>query len=238
MTTTDDIIALAAQAAPTERSAADLVLFTRAVTRGMNSDVLRALRALRPGSLPDSPSWRAWLTATAATATATVGASVASGASDADGAGHATALTARFAICAAATALANEAPAPAASTPPDDYLAAAAAVAAGTAAAALVEGGLADAGGWSVPAVAAVIGAGVAAGIMLRLPEAMLRHTLGICATQAAGVLVATGTSAGPLQAGKAAFNAVEAAHLARLGFTSSRDPLDGRRGLFALFNR
>lgn len=218
MTTTDDILALAAHAAPTERSAADLVLFTRAVTRGMNSDVLRALRALRPGSLPDSPSWRAWLTATAAT----VGAS--------DDAGSATDPAVPFATCAAATALAAE-------TPTASTNQALAAVAAGTAAAALVESGLATADGWSVPAVAAVVGAGVAAGIMLRLPEARLRHALGICATQAAGLRVATGTSAGPLQAGKAAFNAVEAAHLARLGFTSSRDPLDGRRGLFALFN-
>jgi 2-methylcitrate dehydratase PrpD len=44
------------------------------------------------------------------------------------------------------------------------------------------------------------------------------------------------GTDAGPLQAGKAAFNAVEAALLARAGFTGPAEPLDGRRGLFALF--
>lgn len=230
MTTTDDILALAAHAAPTERAAADLVLFTGAVTRGLNSDVLRALRALRPGSLPDSPAWRAWLTATAATSgiglTAVTGSDL-TATNGAGGTGSAAGLTVRFAACAAATALAEDA-----STAPVS------AVAAGTAAAALVEYGLADAAGWSVPAVAAVIGAGVSAGIMLRLPESGLRHALGICATQAAGLHAATGTDAGPLQAGKAAFNAVEAAHLARLGFTSSRDPLDGRRGLFALFNR
>jgi 2-methylcitrate dehydratase PrpD len=84
--------------------------------------------------------------------------------------------------------------------------------------------------------VSAVIGAGLAAGMMLHLEQDQLRHALGVCATQAAGLRSAAGTQAGPLQAGKAAFNAVEAAQLAGLGFTSSREPLDGRRGLFALF--
>jgi 2-methylcitrate dehydratase PrpD len=60
--------------------------------------------------------------------------------------------------------------------------------------------------------------------------------TVGVCATQAAGLRAAVGTEAGPLQAGKAAFNAVEAALLAREGFTGPAEPLDGRRGLFALF--
>lgn len=216
MTTIDDILALAAQAAPTEQSAADLVAFTKAVTLGVHTDVVRALRALRPGSLPDSPAWRAWLSATAAIAGARAG-----------GAARPTPdLTVRFVVCAAATATDGASGA-------DCF----AAIAAGNAAAGLVESGLADAGGWYVPAIAAVIGGGIAAGMMLRLPETSLRHALGICATQAAALRAATGTAAGPLQAGKAAFNAVEAAHLARLGFTSSREPLDGRRGLFALFN-
>jgi 2-methylcitrate dehydratase PrpD len=126
-------------------------------------------------------------------------------------------------VCAAARALG------------DDCLAA---VAAGLEGAALVESGL-DAGagpGWSVPAVSAAIGAGLAAGLMLGLPDDQLRNAIGICATQAAGLCAAAETDAGPLQAGKAAFNAVEAALLAREGFTGAIEPLDGRRGLFALF--
>jgi 2-methylcitrate dehydratase PrpD len=229
MTTTDDILALAAHAAPTAQSAADLALFTAAVTRGANNDVVTALRALRPGSLPDSPAWRAWLSATAATAAIPGLAAV----GDGNGTWQSAGLAVRFAICAAVTALADASAGPAA-----PVASAASAVAAGATAAALVESGLADTGGWSVPAVAAVIGAGLAAGVMLRLPETPLRHAVGICATQAAGLDAATGTGAGPLQVGKAAFNAVEAAQLARLGFTSSQEPLDGRRGLFALFNR
>jgi 2-methylcitrate dehydratase PrpD len=71
--------------------------------------------------------------------------------------------------------------------------------------------------------------------VLLCLPEDQLRHALGIAATQAAGLRAADATDAGPLQAGKAAFNAVEAAFLAQAGFTSSRDPLAGRRGLLAL---
>ena len=87
-----------------------------------------------------------------------------------------------------------------------------------------------------MPIVAAGVGAGLAAGVMLGLPEAELRNALSLCATQAAGLRAAAGTDAGPLQAGKAAFNAVEAALLARAGFTGATEPLDGRRGLFALF--
>ena len=124
-------------------------------------------------------------------------------------------------VCAAATALGDDC---------------SAAVAVGLQAAALTEAGLVTAVGWSVPVVSAAVGAGLAAGLMLGLPEAQLRSALGICATQAAGLRAAAGTDAAPLQAGKAAFNAVEAAQLARLGFTSSREPLDGRRALFSLF--
>jgi hypothetical protein len=221
MTTTEEILALAAHAAsaPARDADADLGLFKAAAARGANTAAARALRALRPdagapAALPDSPAWRAWLSATAAV----VG--TADSAND---------PVARFVVCAAATALAG-----------DDYSPAVpVAVAVGMRAAALVESRLAavtSREGWSVPTVSAVIGAGVAAGLMLRLPPAGLRHALGICATQAAGLHAAAGTDAGALQAGKAAFNAVEAAHLARLGFTSSADPLDGRRGLFALF--
>jgi hypothetical protein len=216
MTTTDEILALAAHGADqaaADQAAADLAGFARAAELGMSSDIVRALE-----TLPDGAAWRAWRSAAAAAA----------------GAGPHEPI-ARYIVCAAATAAGDDYTATAAG----NYCAAA--VAAGTRAAALVESGLAGGAaqaGWSVAAVAAVIGAGLAAGIMLRLPETALRHALGICATQAAGLQAAAGTDAGPLQAGKAAFNAVEAAQLARLGFTSSREPLDGRRGLFALFNR
>jgi 2-methylcitrate dehydratase PrpD len=129
----------------------------------------------------------------------------------------------------------------AAAPAPDDPAAAmvvcAAARALGDDCLAAIAAGL-EGAGWSVPTVAAGIGAALAAGVMLGLPEDQLRNALGVCATQAAGLRAAAGTDAGPLQAGKAAFNAVEAALLAREGFTGPAEPLDGRRGLFALFSR
>ena len=112
------------------------------------------------------------------------------------------------------------------------------AVAIGCDVADLVAVGLPDAGarGWSAPVISAAIGATAAAGHMLGLAEPQLRAAIGIAATQAAGLRSADGTDAAPLQAGKAAFNAVEAALLAQAGVTSAAHPLEGRRGLYALF--
>ena len=211
MTTTDQILALAVRPTPTAEADAGLARFAEAADAGMNSHVVRALRTLRPAD--DGPAWRAWLSATAALAAA--------GGAAPGGAAPAAGPEVTMVVCAAATALGDDC---------------SAAVAAGLRAAALAEDGLATAAGWSVPVVSAAIGAGLAAGLMQGLPEAPLRSALGICATQAAGPRAAAGTDAAPLQAGKAAFNAVEAAQLARLGFTSSREPLDGRRALFSLF--
>ena len=222
---TDRLLALAGQPASTLPAVRALARFTAAVTvqHGIAAarTLLRALRPVdadgaaagpagRPGSaaLPAGAALTAWVTGAAA---------VAAPASDDP--------TVAMVVCAAARALG------------DDCLAA---VAAGLEAAALVESGLdgVAGAGWSVPTVAAGIGAGLAAGVMLGLPEDRLRNALGVCATQAAGLRAAGGTEAGPLQAGKAAFNAVEAALLAREGFTGPAEPLDGRRGLFALFRQ
>jgi hypothetical protein len=238
MTTTDDVLALAASAAPSDQAEADLAQFAAAAARGMNTPVVQALRTLRPGhagpaALPESAAWHAWLSATAAIAGIADGARTDS-ARTVGSRETASDPTALFVVCAAATALGGDGPA----SHGGDSLAS---DGGDGPAAALVESrlaGLADPAGWSLPAVSAVIGAGLAAGLMLRLTPGRLRHALGICATQAAGLRAATNTDAGPLQAGKAAFNAVEAGQLARLGFTSSGDPLDGRRALFALFAR
>ncbi len=105
-------------------------------------------------------------------------------------------------------------------------------------AAAITETGVDDWGGWSPGTVAAVIGAGVTAGLLLGLTQPELRAAVGISATQACGLAAAAGTPAFALQVGKAAFNGVEAARLARAGLTAPDEPLDGRRGLFALFGQ
>jgi 2-methylcitrate dehydratase PrpD len=236
MTSTDEILALAASAAAprsaaagTESSAevteADLAAFSAAAARGAGSDVVRVLRAIRPaGPVAADPAWTAWLTAAAATSAA----SEATGHGEGQRAGPV--HPAWLAVFAAGTALSDSAESLPSGVPVT------AAVAAGMSAAAVTETGLADWGGWSSGTVAAVIGAGVTAGLLLGLTEPQLRATISVCATQAAGLAAAEATQAFALQVGKAAFNGVEAALLARAGLTAPAEPLDGRRGLFALF--
>ena len=225
MTTTDEILALAAADRPAGPAIAvteaDIAAFRAVATRGADSAAIRALLAVRQATAPSGdPAWTAWLVAAAAAA-------------DEEAAVKPTAVTPRPVWCAvfgAAVALAGRP----GSTPPE--AAVTAAIAAGLGAAAIIESGLDEWGGWSSGTVAAAIGAGMTAGLLLGLTEPRLRAAIGICATQAAGLRAAAGTDAFALQVGKAAFNGVEAALLARAGLTAPADPLDGRRGLFALF--
>jgi hypothetical protein len=256
VTATDEILALAAVAAGSADAGAardddarragapvteaDVAAFRVVAADGEDSAVVRALLAIRPAAplaaltgvpsapSPGGPAWTAWLTATSAAASG----DAAAGEPGVD-AGERTAGRSRPAWCAvfgAAVALTG----PPGSAPP--AVAVTAAVTAGLGAAAVVESGLAEWGGWSAGTVAAVVGAGVTSGLLLGLSEPQLRAAVGICATQAAGLRAAAGTDAFALQVGKAAFNGVEAALLARAGLTAPAEPLDGRRGLFALF--
>ena len=246
MTATDEILALAASAVgdmtanaapaadtgPAGRKArtavtvteADVTAFRAAAARGAGSPVVRALLAIRPSvTSTGDPAWSAWLAAAAAAA---------AGEAAADAGGRAAGAPdpvwcAVFGSAAAFTDPPGRATAAVSVT---------AAIAAGLGAAAIVGSGLDDRGGWSSGTVAAAIGAGVTAGLLLGLDEPQLRAAIGICATQAAGLRAATGTDAFPLQVGKAAFNGAEAALLARAGLTAPAEPLDGRRGLFTLF--
>lgn len=157
---------------------------------------------------PESPQWIAWLTGTAA-----------AGAGD---------TIAWIAVCAAATALAPDAERAVHATAIGYEVAARTAEALGPSH---------TEAGWSVSATAGVIGAGAAAGSLLGLAADELRNTIALCATQAAGLAAVEGTDAGAVQIGKAACNAVEAALLGQQGFTSSEEPLAGRRGMFALMS-
>lgn len=262
MTTTDEIIALAAVAAHamavatggtasspsaglTGASAdaravaatnAVLVAFPDAAKRGTRSAPVQALLAVRPATSRDNPAWTAWLAAAATAADQPTAADQVTSAGDAArAAGEQAVGASRPAWCAIFGATLALAGAPG-STYADPAVTMA--VIAGLRAAAIVESGLDDWGGWSSGTVAAAIGAGVTAGLLLGLAEPQLRAAIGICATQAAGLRAAEGTDAFPLQVGKAAFNAVEAALLARAGLTAPAEPLDGRRGLFVLFGR
>jgi 2-methylcitrate dehydratase PrpD len=88
---------------------------------------------------------------------------------------------------------------------------------------------------WNATAVVAGIGAAAAAARAMGLDVDAARHAIGLAATQAAGLGVVDGTPADALACGKAAADAVEAALLARHGFTAASASLEGRRGLAAL---
>jgi len=75
----------------------------------------------------------------------------------------------------------------------------------------------------------------VAAGSLLRLTSAQMLDALGSAGTQAAGLweFNADGAMSKHLHPGKAAFNGVLAADLARLGFSGATRILEGERGFF-----
>jgi 2-methylcitrate dehydratase MmgE/PrpD-like protein len=88
---------------------------------------------------------------------------------------------------------------------------------------------------WDAAGVIAGIGAAAAAARAAGLDAGSARNAIGLAATQATGLGVAEGTPAAALAIGKAAADAVEAALLARNGFTAASAALEGRRGLAAL---
>src|SRR5579872_5590982 len=88
---------------------------------------------------------------------------------------------------------------------------------------------------WHPTGTAATFGAATAAGSLLKLPAAQMTDALGTAGTQAAGLweFNADGAMSKHLHPGKAAFNGVLAADLAREGFTGASRILEGDRGFF-----
>jgi 2-methylcitrate dehydratase PrpD len=77
------------------------------------------------------------------------------------------------------------------------------------------------------------LGAAMAVGKLLHLKEEQLIRALGIAASMASGLRENFGTMTKPLHAGRAAENGVDAALLARDGFTAANNILEARRGFF-----
>jgi 2-methylcitrate dehydratase PrpD len=77
------------------------------------------------------------------------------------------------------------------------------------------------------------LGAAMSVGKLLRLKEEQLIRTLGIAASMASGLRENFGTMTKPLHAGRAAENGLNAALLARDGFTAANNILEARRGFF-----
>lgn len=82
---------------------------------------------------------------------------------------------------------------------------------------------------------AATFGAAVAAGSLMKLTSEQMLQALGSAGTQAAGLweFNADGAMSKHLHPGKAAFNGVLSADLARAGFTGATRILEGERGFF-----
>ncbi|HEY2018154.1 MAG TPA: MmgE/PrpD family protein [Bryobacteraceae bacterium] len=88
---------------------------------------------------------------------------------------------------------------------------------------------------WHPTGTAATFGAATAAGSLLKLNAAQMLDALGSAGTQAAGLweFNADGAMSKHLHPGKAAFNGILAADLARAGFTGASRILEGDRGFF-----
>jgi hypothetical protein len=88
---------------------------------------------------------------------------------------------------------------------------------------------------WNVASSLGVLGAVLAVARLLKLDETRTRNALGVAATQAAGLAHNAGNSLAAIETGKAAADAIEAALMAKHGFTSAPASIDGRRGFAAL---
>jgi 2-methylcitrate dehydratase PrpD len=89
---------------------------------------------------------------------------------------------------------------------------------------------------WHPTGTVATFGAAAAAGSILQLDAAQMLDALGSAGTQAAGLweFNADGAMSKHLHPGKAAFNGILSADLARVGFTGATRILEGERGFFA----
>jgi 2-methylcitrate dehydratase PrpD len=91
--------------------------------------------------------------------------------------------------------------------------------------------------GWHVTGTVGHIGAAVATARLLGLPPEQTLAALGSGATQSAGMKVVYGSMGKSLHAGKAAMDGLLSAFLARDGYTSSTEPIEGHRGFLHLFS-
>jgi 2-methylcitrate dehydratase PrpD len=92
--------------------------------------------------------------------------------------------------------------------------------------------------GWHATATVGLLGAVAACAQLLALSREQTRHALGLAVAQAAGTQANFGAMAKSFQAGHTAASAVRAALLARHGYTSGADVLDGPQGFTRLYGQ
>ena len=78
--------------------------------------------------------------------------------------------------------------------------------------------------GWHCTGIFGAIGSAASACVLLKLNQAQIINALSAAATQASGLTVSFGTMAKPFHAGKAAFNGILGAKLAKNGFVAQQD--------------
>ncbi|HTH87287.1 MmgE/PrpD family protein [Mycobacterium sp.] len=91
--------------------------------------------------------------------------------------------------------------------------------------------------GWHVTGTVGHIGAAVTTARLLGLSPELTLAALGTGATQSAGMKVVYGSMGKSLHAGKAAMDGLLSGFLARDGFTSATEPVEGHRGFLHLFS-
>lgn len=90
--------------------------------------------------------------------------------------------------------------------------------------------------GWHSTATFGTLGAAAATAWLLRLNACQVRMSLGIAASLAGGLRQNFGTMTKPLHAGKAAANGIQAALLARAGFTADDSIIEAPLGFAKVF--
>ncbi|MEX2431274.1 MAG: MmgE/PrpD family protein [Dehalococcoidia bacterium] len=91
--------------------------------------------------------------------------------------------------------------------------------------------------GWHITGTAGVFGAVAGAGRLLGLAADQMVYALGTGGTQASGVREVFGSDTKALHPAKAASNGLQAALLAKAGFTACDDIIGGRRGFWAVLS-
>ena len=84
---------------------------------------------------------------------------------------------------------------------------------------------------WHITSICGVFGAAAAAGRLLGLNSETMAYAFGIAGTQASGLRQVFGSMCKPFHTGHAAKSGVLAALLAKGGFTSTKNVLEGKRG-------
>jgi 2-methylcitrate dehydratase PrpD len=91
--------------------------------------------------------------------------------------------------------------------------------------------------GWHITGTAGVFGAVAAAGWLLKLTPDQLANAFGAGGTQAGGVREVFGSDSKAIHPAKAASNGLQAATLAKAGFSGPDDVIGGRRGFWAVLS-